>query len=296
MMGALARAFRGIREHTYLSVVGTGVIAAALLLIGMFAMVTTNVRSLLGTWERDVHVSAYFRPGVDDAAQAAVVQALAGRPEVESVHYVSAAEASGWMQERMPELAPVLTDLGPTALPASVEITLRPAYTSPSALAAFVASIQESGPYEDVDYGQEWVARVDTFLSVLTALGVALGALIAVAATFLVGNTIHLVVFARRDELEIMRLVGATDRYILAPFLVEGAAQGAVGATVAVLGLWAAHQGLLTRLQAVLALALGADGLRFLPLFGVVGLYAVGMGLGAGASWGAVRRFLGRLP
>jgi cell division transport system permease protein len=290
------RTVRGLREHTYLAIVGTGVITAALLLLGMFALVTSNLRVLLGSWERDVHVSAYFRPGLTPDVHTAALQALTARPEVKSVSYVSQAEARTWMQEKMPELGPVLTDLGDGALPASLEITLQPAYTNAAALATFVQSLQQGGSYEDIDYGQEWVTRFSTFLSVTTALGVALGGFIAVAALFLVGNTIHLVVFARRDELEIMRLVGATDRYILAPFLMEGALQGAVGATLATLGLWAAHQGILSRLQDVLALALGDTGLTFLPPAAIAGLYATGIGLGVGASWGAVRRFLGRLP
>ncbi|MDP2306393.1 MAG: permease-like cell division protein FtsX [Pseudomonadota bacterium] len=295
MTATLLRTLRGIREHTYLAFVSTGVITAGLVLLGMFAMVTTNVALVLGSWERDVHVSAYLKSGSAEA-HAAVLQTVATRTDVADVRYVSEAEARAWMVERMPELAPVLDELGAEALPASLEITLRPGHTAPAELDAFVASVREIGAFDDLDYGQEWVTRVDTFLSVLTALGVALGTFIGVAALFLVANTIHLVVYARRDELEIMRLIGATDRYILAPFLMEGAAQGALAATVANGLLWAAHRGLLSRLQDVLALALAGEELRYLPVGGVAAMYLGGMALGMGASWGAVRRFLGRLP
>ncbi len=290
------RTLRALREHAYLSAVSTGVIAAALVLVGMFAMVTTNIQLVLGSWEGDVHVSAYLRAGGTPETHAVVMQALASRPEVADVRYVSEEEARAWMVERMPELSPVLDDLGKDALPASIEISLRPGYTSTAAMAAFVTSIATAGAFDDVDYGQEWVTRIDTFLSVLSALGAALGSFIGIAAIFLVANTIHLVVYARRDELEIMRLVGATDRYILAPFLLEGALQGAVAATLANALLWAAHRGLLSRLQDVLALALGGESLRYLPAWGVAAMYVAGMLLGTGASWGAVRRFLGRLP
>ncbi|MES2638229.1 MAG: permease-like cell division protein FtsX [Myxococcota bacterium] len=295
MTPTLLRTLRGVREHTYLALVSTGVITAGLVLIGMFVMVTTNVALVLGSWERDVHVSAYLKPGGSVDAHTAVLQSLATRSDVADVRYVSEADARAWMVERMPELAPVLDELGADALPASLEITLRPSHTGPAEMAAFVASIREIDAFDELDYGQEWVTRVDTFLSVLSALGVALGTFIGVASLFLVANTIHLVVYARRDELEIMRLVGATDRYILAPFLVEGAVQGAVAATVANGLLWAAHRGLLSRLQDVLALALGGESLRYLPVGGVAAMYLGGMALGVGASWGAVRRFLGRL-
>lgn len=294
MSGTFRRALRGVAEHTYLSLVSTGVIAAALVLLGMFAMVSANLAQVLGSWERDVHVSAYLSGGTPEA-HAALAASLAARPEVAGAQYVSQAEARAWMTGKMPEIGPVLEDLGDDALPASIEITLRSGHTSPAAMGQFVSSLQASGSFADIDYGQEWITRVDTFLSIVDALGVALGVFIGVAALFLVGNTIHLVVYARRDELEIMRLVGASDRYILAPFLLEGALQGLVGAGVATLLLWGAHRGLLSRLESVLALALGGEGLRFLPAAAVAALFLVGVLLGTGAAWGAVRRFLGRL-
>lgn len=294
MNGLLGRALRGVREHTYLFVVSTGVISAALMLIGMFVMVSTNLSLILGSWERDVHVSAYLAPGTPET-HAAVVQTLTSRPEVAEAAYVSPSDAQAWMQQRTPELAPVLADLGADALPASIEITLRPAYTSPEAMKSFVASLEGSGPFEDIDYGQEWIARVDTFLSVLNALGVALGAFIAVAALFLVGNTIHLVVHSRRDELEIMRLVGATDAYILQPFVLEGALQGLLAGGLASTLLYAAHRGLLSRLESVLALALGGQGLVFLGGPALFALFLGGILMGGLASAAAVTRFLRRL-
>ena len=284
-----------IREHLYLTFVSTGVITAALVLIGMFLLVSTNLSVVLGSWERDVHVSAYFAPGGTPETQAAVATSLGARPEVASARYVSAAEARAWMQERMPELAPVLDDLGPDALPASVDITLKSEFTRPEAMAAFASSVQAAGSFEAVDYGQEWIARVDTFLDVLDALGFALGGFITVAALFLVVNTINLVVYSRRDELEIMRLVGATDGHILAPFLIEGGIQGFVAATLTTGMLVGVHRGLLSRLEGILALALGGEGLRFLPSLAILGLFVAGCGLGTLASWASVRRFLGKL-
>lgn len=296
MNALLRRTLRSVREHTMLTLVSTGVIAAGLLLVGIYAMAVTSLRAVVGTWEHDVHVSAYLRPAVTDEARAAVQASLEARPEVAAVRYVSEAEARAWLNERMPELGPVVGDLGEGTLPASFEITLRPEHTSAAALTAFVAEVQAGGPYEDVDYGQEWVARLTTFLSLLGGLGVALGGIIAVAALFLVANTIHLVVYARRDELEIMRLVGATDGYILAPFVAEGALQGLVASTIAVGTLWAVHQGLVLRLQSMLTLALGTQTLPFLPAAWVAGMAGAGVLLGTGAAYGAVRRFLRSLP
>lgn len=291
----LLRTWRSVGEHTYLSLVSTGVITAALLLLGLFALGLSNMRALAGTWAEDAHVSAYLSPTAAADAHLAIQQAIAGRPEVATVRYVSPAEARAWMEERMPDVAPVLTELGESALPASLEITLKPAFTAPDALAAFAASIEQGGSFAEVDYGQEWIARFDALLSLLTAAAVILGLFVGVATLFLVANTIHLVVYARRDELEIMRLIGATDGYILSPFLVEGAVQGLVAAVVAIVGLYVLHRGVALRLEEMVALALGGQRLEFLPVFWQVALLIGGVLVGTGAPWGAVRRFLRKL-
>ncbi|MBM4391469.1 MAG: hypothetical protein FJ090_10145 [Deltaproteobacteria bacterium] len=296
MIGVVRRAARGIREHLYLFFVATGVVAAALVLLGTFALVVVNLQGLVAGWQQDVHVSAYFQPslGVEDWAEAK--SAIAGRVEVDAVSLVSPEEAAAWMTERMPEVSEVVGELGPSALPASLEITLRAEHRGAEAVDAFAESLSASGRFAEVDYGREWVGRAGSFLELLGMLGVALGVIIAVAALFLVGNTINLVVLARRDELEILRLVGATDGYILGPFVVEGVAQGLLGALAALGCLQAVHRGLLVQLDDILPLAFGAESLHFLPAGLVLALGLGGVLIGALPAWVAGRRFLARLP
>lgn len=295
MIETMRRVLRGIREHAYFFSVSTGVIASALVLLGLFAMVVRDVNGMISTWQADQHVSAYFASGVTPEAQATVKALIEQRREVAKVELVTSAQAVAWMTERAPDLDPVLKELGPDALPASLEITLQDDQTSPQKIAAFVASLKGQGGWEDVDYGQDWVSRVHTFLSLLTALGVAFGVATVIATLFLVANTIHLVVHARQDELEILRLVGASEQYILGPFLVEGVLQGLLGGAIATGVLYGIHQGLLVRLHDLLALAMGTAP-TFLPAAQVFVLLVLGAAVGTGASWFAVRRFLAGLP
>ena len=130
----------------------------------------------------------------------------------------------------------------------------------------------------------------------LGILGLALGVIIGVAALFLVGNTINLVVLARRDELEILRLVGASDTYILGPFLVEGVVQGLLAAGLASGLLLGVHHGLLVQLSEVVPVAFGATSLTFLPATMLLALAVGGVAIGALPAWVAVRRFLAGLP
>lgn len=296
LLSLLTRAGRGLRENLPLHVVSAGVIATSLTLLGVFLLVEVNLRGLTGTWAGDMQVSAYFRDGIDDGTRTSVQTMVAARPEVAKVEYVSEADALAWLSTRSPELSPVLDELGTGALPASLEITLRTEATTPDALAAFVSTLKQTRAFDDVDDGREWVARMASFLSLLRALGVALGLVISVATLYLVANTVHLVVHARRDELAVMRLVGATEGFILGPFLVEGAATGLVGGAVALAALSLVHRGLQSGAQVLFAAALGPGGVVFLGTPWSVGLLVLGAGLGALATWGAVRRFLAGLP
>jgi cell division transport system permease protein len=121
-----------------------------------------------------------------------------------------------------------------------------------------------------------------------------MGSLILIAALFLVMNTVHLVVYNRKNELEIQKLVGATDGYITAPFLVEGLIQGLLGAMFAFIGLAAVHRLLVARLKDTFELAITAE-LQFLPGPYIAMLFVAGSLLGVGAAFLAVNRFLAKV-
>jgi cell division transport system permease protein len=247
----LRRSVRSLWENLYLNSVATGVIAAALLLFGVYLTVQYNLNSIVDTWSRDVHISAYFHPDISEVRRFESRDRIAQTPGVASVRYVSEADARDWLTERIEGLGPVLTDLGEGVLPASLEITLTAEAARPAVVASFAERL--AGPeFTDIDYGREWVERFNAFLSLLKALGVILGLLILISAMFLVTNTVYLIVYNRRDELEIARLVGASDRYITAPFLFEGFTQGLLGGLLATAGLWAVHRVLVLRLQEAL--------------------------------------------
>lgn len=295
-MGALSRAMRGVREHAWLSFVSTSVIAASLMLVGGFALGILNLRTVVSSWESDAHISAYLRADTSSGTVDGLRNAIAQRSEVAEVTFVSEDDARAWVAKEMPDLAPSMADFQRGTLPASFEIRVKPEYATPEKLDAFVEDLRGMGPWTEVDYGEEWVARFANFVDTATMLGAGLGALVATACVLLVANTVNLVVYARRDELEIMRLVGATDGYILGPFLVEGALQGLLAGGVAVSALRLLHVVLSERLASVVTATTGGNVLMFLPMTWLLALVGSGLLLGAVASWLSVRRFLGKLP
>jgi cell division transport system permease protein len=132
----------------------------------------------------------------------------------------------------------------------------------------------------DVRYDRQWLARVLSAINVIRGVGLVLGSVLAIAAALTVANVVRLALHARREELEIMHLVGAPQAYVRGPFVMEGVLQGGIGALVALLGLGVAFVSLRTNYLLPLASALNLSSIQFLPLGLCVSLVAGGMAVG----------------
>ena len=296
MLGhALRRAMRSLWENLGLIAVSVLVIATGLLLVGVAWTVQHNLDALVATWGQDVHVSAYLKAGVTEETSSALVNKVSAMPEVERVDYISQEEAQRWLAERVEGLSGVLGELGPDALPASLEITLKAdVLADPAAVQRFAEALPRDA-IEELDYGTGWVERFRAFLSLLRVMGGVLGTLILASAAFVVVNTVHLIVYSRRDEVEIQKMVGGTPSFIIAPFAIEGLVQGLVGALFAGLGLSLVHYLVVDRLRVALAMAPETN-LLALPSSAMLSLTLAGALVGLGASTLSAWRFLRRAP
>jgi cell division transport system permease protein len=290
----IRRALRSIWENLYLNTVAAGVIAASLLLLGVYVSALLNLNSIVDTWNKDTHISAYFDDDLSEQEQLSMRDQIYAMPQTAEVRYVSQADAHAWLTQRVEGIEDTLEELGKDALPASLEISLNKESSTSSEIEKFAGQLREQG-FTDLDYGIEWVEKFNAFLQLLQMLGVLLGGLILIAATFLVTNTVHLVVYNRRHEMEIAKLVGASNHFIILPFLFEGIVQGLVGALSAITGLWIIHQTLAIRLQEALLLEIAGE-LRFLNTQQLLLLALVGIGLGFLAAFIASTRFLRQAP
>jgi cell division transport system permease protein len=287
----LRRSIRSIWENLYLNTVSSGVIGASLMLLGVYAIIHLNLNGIVDTWNRDVHVSAYFASDITQQERLDLRTEILALPEVTKVTYISEEDAQKWLIDRVEGVDASLEILGEDALPASLEITLE-SDSNADIIEDFATKIDRA-EFDSVDYGVEWINRFNEFIQLLQVLGTLLGGLIVIAATFVVSNTIHLVVYNRRNELEITKLVGGSDMFILLPFLFEGAVQGIIGSFGAISILWLIHKLITARIQSSLSLNLSTD-LAFLPIEYLLGLVALGVILGMIAASFATGRFLSR--
>ena len=286
----LRRATRSIWENLYLNAVSASVIGASLILLGLYSMIQNNLSNVMDTWNKDVHVSVYFADDVNEEERIQLRDDIHKMSEVVQVRYISELDAKKWLIEEVSGIDETLNELGDNVLPASLEITLDAAMAQPDKIAEFARRIEKK-EFAAIDYGVEWVDKFNTFLRMFHVLGTFVGILIIVAAMFLVTNTVHLVIYNRRNELEIAKLVGATQSFIMLPFLIEGAVQGVVGALGALSGLWIIHQTLLNQLQQSQTLRMVAR-LEFIPVGQQLLLIFIGLTLGLLAAFIATYRFL----
>jgi len=219
----------------------------------------------------------------------AVDAALASSDVVASREYVSKADALTRFRQTFSDLSRALDGLGGNPLPASIEARLRAGPDTSAAVDALAARLQQMPGVADVRYDRQWLARLMSAIGVVRGVGLVLGAVLTVAAALTVANVVRLALYARRDELEIMQLVGAPQAFIRGPFVMEGVLQGGAGAILALAALGVAFLALRGRYLVPLASAINISSVRFLPVelcvLLVVGGMAVGCLGGLVAAW-----------
>jgi len=288
----IARALRNMRQSPFLCTAAVSTVMVALVILAFFAMVVLNIEQLTRTWSQEVQVTAYFAavPGADDARQ--IASQIRAFPEVSDVDYTNPRQAYDKFKHRLGEDADVLEGMKKDFLPASLSISLQERFRNRVGIKTVVERLRQDPHFSDLRYAQDWLVKFEAFLALLHVGGVVLGGFLLFAALFIVSNTIKLTLFARRDELEVMALVGGTPGFIKTPFLVEGALQGAVGGGLALLLSYGFFQFYLKEDLSHLLIASGVGKIDFLPPLWQLSLVATGTALGLIGSFLSLRKLV----
>jgi cell division transport system permease protein len=259
---ALASLWRG--RHSGL--LSTATIALALFVLGAFLLVTTNLDRLGAEWSRSAGLSVYLADDVTPAQRQAIEATLTPGDLIGSREYVSKSDALARFKQTFGDLASTIDGLGDNPLPASIEVRLRPGAGLSTSVDSLSATVRGMPGVVDVRYDRQWLNRLLAVVGVIRGVGVALAAVLTFAAALTVANVVRLGLYTRRDELEIMQLVGAPQAYVRGPFVMEGVLQGGLGALVALVLLGSVFLAVRARYLAPLASALSLSSLQFLPL------------------------------
>lgn len=230
-------AWAGLLRARTLTAMSTLTLAAALFVVGAFAMALGHGRDLMRAWGEGGHISCAIAPHVGEPRWPAVRDEVAALPGVRAVQLVSPAEALANYCARGKEACAVVEGVDPKLLPAALHITPVGTMVSDTAVAEVAQSVARIAGVEHVAYGAERLQEVRKLMRTGAWLALALLGMLSAAMVFMVCNTIRLMIYARQDEVRILRLVGATRWFVRAPFVIEGLTWGLCAGLLGALGL-----------------------------------------------------------
>jgi cell division transport system permease protein len=264
-----------------------GTVAVTIILLGAFLFARVSLAHIGNELMSEITISVYAQPDATQDQEDALRTAFAKDDRIVSTEFVPKKQGLKELEARMRGQVDVSSYMTQNPLPDKFRVHVR----EPDEVPAVAASIRKLKGVYSVDYGQDVVQRLLQLGAVARRASIALIALFIVVAGIIISNTIRLTVFARRREISIMQLVGATNMYIRLPFICEGLIDGALGVIVAVGVLAGARAMLLPKLSLALPwLQLGAAHVDLASL--VLQLFGVGAAVGVVASWIAVGRYL----
>lgn len=286
------RALSNLKQNLFITLLTVGTISLALLIISLFLLVYVNLESLAETWSEKVQITAYFEQELSPQMISSLKGSVTALRGTEKAVYVAKDEALKRFRARLKGQTSLLEGITSDVLPASLEITLKKDSRTSEAVEVYVARLRKISGITEVQFGEEWVKRFNTFMNFIRLVGALLGGFLVLAVVFIVSNTIKLTIYARREELEVLGLVGATRFFIKAPFLIEGILQGAVGALLALVVLTGCYFVFLHNAGNFIAFNPVTSGLAFLPPGYFLGIFLGGVVLGFLGSSTSLRRFI----
>src|SRR5215210_2374580 len=284
----MAEAFKNLRLNLLMSVTAITTTAVCVLILGMALLVNAHVEGIIRNVGQDVAITAFFPEDTSQEQIDEIVSSVESYPEVNESSYVSKEEALERFRETFADQPDIINSISSDVLPASMEIQLNDSSDS----SAVAEKLQAEGFKDDeIRYPQQTVDRLNQVTGyVIWALRGAT-ALFFTASVLLIFNTIRLSIFARRKEIEVMKLVGASDSFVRTPFVLEGLVQGLIGAGLAaIVVVW----------MNSIFVSWAQEYLPFVPvsysavntLIVLLVLLAVGAFVGIAGSFFSVRRFL----
>lgn len=232
---SLREAIAAFRRTPLLAALSVLAIALSLFVVGLFTLAAFNVRRAIDTVEERVEIVAYLQDGATEEQIAIARQELGALPEVLQTRYVSKTEALASAVRDLEEFREVFSDLDVNPLPASLEVRMQPGHRNTESVERVAEQLRAFAFVDDVSYGREWLAKIVSLRRIAAGATALIGGAFAAVAAIIIATAVRLAVFARREEIEIMRLVGATNAFIQSPFLIEGLLSGLLGGSVAAL-------------------------------------------------------------
>jgi cell division transport system permease protein len=284
------RAVKDILENRFLNAVTIITIALSVLIVSAFGLFFLNAQDMFSAWKKGVRLMVYLRPGTTESQRLDTRYRLQDIAGIQSIRFISKEEALKLMKARMPRQSSLLDNLKENPLPDAFEVTLTANADSAEKVEFLAQRIEGLPSVSAVEYGQQWIERFSSFFNIFKLAGYGMGTLFFMATVFIAANTIRLVLYSRREEIHIMRLVGATDNFIKYPYYLEGLIQGFLGSLIGLGLLYAAYSAVGTEFEQTLSAELVT--MRFFSVGGCAAIVTGGMATGLLGSYFSLKQFM----
>ncbi len=262
------------------------------MILGVFLALSNNLQFTAKELSSNMVITFFLKKNIDPAEREALQQKIKNHTLITGVRYVSAEEALRRFQKNFPELQSILENLKSNPFPASLEARIQERASASSQVLKFVNEASGLSGVEDVQFNRDWVEKMESLSRLARAVGFFLGGILILASFFIISNVIKLNVLARKNEVEILRLVGATNAFIRIPFLLEGILLGALGSLVSLGILFLVIKFFPIYLGPSLGALQELIRFRYLSLSQSLSLIAAGGGIGLLGSTSSLARFL----
>lgn len=222
-----------IRRAPLLSATSVAVMGLSLFVLGIFLLITVNLRAAIVAVQRHVEVVVFLSEEIRDEELLTLDSFLREHPGVRDVNYVTRDEALASFREELREREYLLEALETNPLPDNFEVALFDDWKSTRRIDQLAAEIGGMAGVDEVKYGREWVGRLNRLIVALVLADLVLGAIVAFSSLLVVANTVKLTLIARREMIELMKMIGATVGVIRRPFVIEGVLKGTLAAILA---------------------------------------------------------------
>lgn len=225
-------AMRTLRRHKGVTALSVVIMSLSLLMLAVFLLATDNLLRFVGEAQQDMKIYAYLDDRVSSAGMERLNREILSQDGVSSVVFISKSEALDDFRRQLGDDAELVDVLDTNPLPNAFWVTPKSDYRNQASMADLAGRISLLDGVEEVRYGREFLEKFGAIVRGVYYVDMVVGFIVILSAIFIISNAVRLTVISRRKNIQILKLVGATNRFITAPFLIEGAFQGGVAAVL----------------------------------------------------------------
>jgi cell division transport system permease protein len=273
-------ALANISRNKWLSFAAISTIIFTMAICGLFFVIAVNFGTILKSWKENITVAVYLKENSTEEEINKLKDFFQGVEFIAGTKFISKKEAFKRFSEQSSDIKTLLTGFDSSILPASFEITIKEEFQKSDLLIPWFEEINKFVCVEEISYDRDLIDKLNYIVYALRIVGLIVGVFLCGAAVLIISNTIKLSVYERKDEIEIMELIGATKSFIKTPFIIEGLLQGLIGSIASLTILYASFKYIEAKLFKPLNVFFGSTDIRFIPFQYLLFFIIIGLLLG----------------